>query len=177
LASGEPTWSGAHLTVEGDGVRLEPLGVNEDIFVFITAPTALADGDVLLLGSQTIRFREVGSDPPRTANRGRRSHTTWLPSDVAVLEQLRDHESVRDAMHLWPERTVVVGRSQGDWLFSYDPTMSARHAEVACGRDGTTTIRDLGSRNGVALRARGPRVLIGGQRLSLGGQVLRVDLA
>ena len=94
-----------------------------------------------------------------------------------MLEQIREDGRVRDALHLWAGRTVAIGRDQGDWTFPYDPTMSARHATITCGEDGLLTVRDAGSTNGVAVAVRTPQLVAGGQRVSLGGQIMRVDLA
>jgi pSer/pThr/pTyr-binding forkhead associated (FHA) protein len=69
---------------------------------------------------------------------------------------------------------MVLGRDTGDWTFPYDQTMSARHAELK-DEDGSLVIRDLGSRNGIALAVRGERQLRPGQRLLVGDQVLRVE--
>jgi hypothetical protein len=55
--------------------------------------------------------------------------------------------------------------------------MSARHATITCEENGLLTVRDLGSTNGVALAVRTAQVVSGGQRVSLGGQMMRVDLA
>ncbi len=52
--------------------------------------------------------------------------------------------------------------------------MSARHAEIRS-QDGEFTIADLGSRNGVAVAARGERLLAPGTRLLTGDQVMRVE--
>ncbi|MGH7648717.1 MAG: FHA domain-containing protein, partial [Gemmatimonadaceae bacterium] len=62
----------------------------------------------------------------------------------------------------------------GDWTFPYDQTMSGRHAELQ-DEDGSLVIRDLGSRNGIALAVRGERSLKAGQRVLVGDQVLRVE--
>ena len=84
---------------------------------------------------------------------------------------------MRDTLHLWRNRSVLIGREEGDWLFPYDRTMSARHAVIRSLDDGSLTVRDLGSRNGVALAVREARSLEHGQRVSLDGQIMRVDLA
>jgi pSer/pThr/pTyr-binding forkhead associated (FHA) protein len=77
-------------------------------------------------------------------------------------------------MHLAGKRVVVIGRDTGDWLFPYDQTMSGRHAELRAS-DGAFVIEDLGSRNGVAVAARGERLLRPGTRVLAGDQVMRVE--
>jgi hypothetical protein len=165
------------LSSNGD-VMLEPLHGRHTIFVFLTEPTPAIDGDLLLFGSQVIRYRDLRGDTAAYFGATTGTPRSQLPGDdVAVLEQLRSDGRVRDCLHLWAGRSILIGRETGDWTFTYDPTMSARHAEVRCDEQGNVTVRDVGSRNGVGKRVRGPHVLPNGQRFSLGGQLIRVDLA
>lgn len=167
-----------NLTANDDAVLIDPVDAHHAVFVFLTEPTVLRDGDVLLLGSQVIRYRDLRTDDGRYFG-GQTSERvgSYVPSpDLAVLEQIREDGRVRDTVHLWQDRSILIGRELGEWVFPYDPTMSGRHAEVVCGNDGRVTIRDVGSRNGVALRARGTQRVLRGQRMSLGGHLMRVEL-
>jgi pSer/pThr/pTyr-binding forkhead associated (FHA) protein len=169
----------AVLTRRDHDVRVRDLGSQTGSWHFVGEPSVLADGDVLLLGSQLIRFRLLtDTAPPPVADVPRVALGSRTPSvDHAVLEQLRADGSVRDVLHLSRGRTVLIGREHGDWVFPYDPTMSARHAEVhSSGSANAFVVRDLGSRNGVALAVRGERQVRGGERLLLGAQMLRVEL-
>jgi len=170
---------GAVIAIEGSKIRIEPVGLPRALFVFITEPTRVEDGDVLLLGSQVIRCRSLPEEAGLIfGDHGSEHVGSALPArDVAVVEQIRDDGRVRDTLHLWTGRTITIGRDQGDWTFPYDPTMSARHATITCEENGLLTVRDLGSTNGVALAVRTPQLVSGGQRVSLGGQMMRVDLA
>ena len=170
---------GATIEVDGLSIRIEPVGAPRALFVFINEPTRVEDGDVLLLGSQVVRCRSLPEESGLIfGDRGGEQVGSALPGrDLAVLEQIREDGRVRDTIHLWAGRTVAIGRDQGDWTFPYDPTMSARHATISCGDDGLLTVRDAGSTNGVAVAVRAPQLVAGGQRVSLGGQIMRVDLA
>jgi pSer/pThr/pTyr-binding forkhead associated (FHA) protein len=152
------------------------LGSRNRTWVFITAPTKLADDDVILVGSQLLRFRRLGypgGQPPDAD--GTRGIGSLTPTpDVALLEQLRSDGSVRDTLHLALGRSVVIGRDKGDWLFAYDQTMSSRHAEVK-EEGGEFIVLDSGSRNGVAIAVRGERALKAGDRVLVGDQLLRVE--
>lgn len=152
------------------------LGSRNGTWTFIDAPTRLADGDVLLVGSQILRFRRLGYPGPHPpeADSTRRLGSLVPAADVAVLEQLRSDGSVRDCFHLSPARTVLLGRETGDWVFPYDQTMSGRHAEVRS-QDADFFVHDAGSRNGVALGVRGERTLRKGTRILVGDQILRVE--
>ena len=152
------------------------LGSRNGTWTFIEGPTVLADCDVLLVGSQLLRFRRLGYPGPHPpeADSTRRMGSLVPSADVAVLEQLRADGSVRDTFHLSPARTVLLGRESGDWVFPYDQTMSGRHAEVRS-QDAEFFVADAGSRNGVAVGVRGERQLFKGQRVLIGDQVLRVE--
>lgn len=176
VGEGHAGGDGATITLGEGGVVVEPVGNPRALYVFLTQETKLADGDVLLLGSQVIRYRTWVDDGTYFADQGQLGSIT--PSrDCAVLEQLRADGRVRDTLFLWPKRSVLVGREEGDWVFAYDRTMSARHAAVVCQEDGTVTVRDVGSRNGVALAIREARTVSNGQRLSLAGKLMKLDLA
>lgn len=167
-----------HARVElRDGtLLLRDLGSRNGSWVFIEEPTKLTDGDLLLVGSQVLRFRRLGYPGPHPpeADSTRRMGSLAPVADVAILEQLRGDGSVRDVLHLSPGRDVVLGRETGDWLFPYDQTMSGRHAEIRS-EDSEFWVHDAGSRNGVAMAVRGERVLKRNARLLLGDQILRVE--
>lgn len=167
-----------HARVElRDGqLLLRDLGSRNGSWVFIEEPTKLTDGDLLLVGSQVLRFRRLGYPGPHPpeADSTRRMGSLAPVADVAILEQLRADGSVRDVLHLSPGRDVVMGRDTGDWLFPYDQTMSGRHAEIRS-EDSEFWVHDAGSRNGVAMAVRGERVLKRNARLLLGDQILRVE--
>jgi len=76
---------------------------------------------------------------------------------------------------------TVIGRTQGDPIFSEDPLLSGIHASIdveeVVQADGATVLRcvlrDEGSRNGVYLRIRGPQTLSDGDLIAVGKQVIR----
>ena len=166
----------ARLDLSEGGLWLRDLGSRNGSWVFIDAATKLIDGDVILIGSQMLRFRRLGYPGPHPpeADATRRMGSVTPPVDVAVVEQLRADGSVRDVFHLSPGRTCVLGRETGDWVFPYDQTMSGRHCEIVA-EDIEFFVNDAGSRNGVAMAVRGDRELKVGQRFLVGDQILRVE--
>jgi pSer/pThr/pTyr-binding forkhead associated (FHA) protein len=164
------------LELRGGQLSLRDLGSRNGTWVFIDEPTKLADCDLILIGSQLIRFRRLGYPGPHApeADSTRRMGSVVPTVDVAVLEQLRADGSVRDTFHLSPGRSVCIGRETGDWIFPYDSTMSASHAEVRT-EDSEFFVHDAQSRNGVAMAARGERSVKAGQRILVGDQILRVE--
>lgn len=166
----------AQLTWRDGLLTVRDLGSRNGTWLFLDQPVRLMDGDVLLIGSQLIRFRRLGypgPNPPE-ADQTRRLGSLIPTADVAVLAQLRGDGSTRDTLHLSPGRSVRIGRVEGDWVFPYDATMSSRHAEVTS-VDGDFYLQDQGSRNGVALSVRGERPVAAGQRILVGDQLLRVE--
>ncbi|MEO8562843.1 MAG: FHA domain-containing protein [bacterium] len=166
----------ARLELRDGALWVRDLGSRNGTWSFIDAPTSLSDGDVILVGSQLLRFRRLGYPGPHPpeADATRRMGSLLPSADVAVLEQLRADGSVRDVFHLSPARAIQLGRESGDWIFPYDPTMSGRHAEIRS-QDAEFYVHDSGSRNGVALAVRGERILKKGQRVLVGDQILRVE--
>jgi pSer/pThr/pTyr-binding forkhead associated (FHA) protein len=171
----------AVLTWQSNALRVRDLGSSNGSWVFITSPHSLSDGDLLLIGSQIIRYRRLLPASPGDTTAATLQSGSRVPErDVAMLEQLRSDGSVRDVLYVSPLRSVLIGRERGDWVFPYDPTMSASHAEVRClprGGAEECLVRDIGSRNGVAVLVRGERAVNPGERILLGRNVLRVELS
>jgi len=166
----------ARFEVRDGELWVRDLGSRNGTWCYIDRPTRLSDGDIVLVGSQLLRFRRLGYPGPHPpeADATRRMGSMVPSADIAIMEQLRADGSVRDTFHLSPARTVLLGRESGDWVFPYDPTMSGRHAEIRS-QDAEFFVHDAGSRNGVALAVHGDRQLAPGQRVLVGDQVLRVE--
>jgi pSer/pThr/pTyr-binding forkhead associated (FHA) protein len=167
----------AVLTWKNNALHVRDLGSSNGSWLYILAPQVLTDGDVLLIGSQVIRFRKLSSGFLLDDAELRQAGSRTPRRDDAMLEQLRADGSVRDVLYLSPGRTLLIGRDHGDWAFPYDPTMSARHAEIrSVPQRDEYVVRDLGSRNGIGVLVRGERAVRGGERLLFGRKMLRADL-
>ncbi len=168
----------AQIGLDDGELVVRDLGSRNGTWFFLTEPYRLVDGDLLLIGSQILRFRRLGYPGPRPPERDatRRLGSLVPGADTASLTQLRADGSGRDVIHLSPGRDVTIGRDQGDWIFPYDPSMSARHAQVRS-EDADFVLLDAGSRNGVAVAVRGEMPLKSGSRLLVGSKLLRVDIA
>jgi pSer/pThr/pTyr-binding forkhead associated (FHA) protein len=171
----------AKLSFEPDGDRqrlvIRDLGSRNGTWVFLEAPHRLDDGDLLLVGSQLIRFRRLGYPGPHAAEADatKRIGSVTPSADIASLTQLRGDGSARDVIQLSPGRDIQIGRERGDWIFPYDPTMSAVHAIIRS-EDADFVVIDARSRNGVALAARGAVPLSHESRILVGDKLLRVEL-
>jgi pSer/pThr/pTyr-binding forkhead associated (FHA) protein len=167
----------AVLTWKNNALHVRDLGSSNGSWLYILAPQVLTDGDVLLIGSQVIRFRKLSSGFLLDDAELRQAGSRTPKRDDAMLEQLRADGSVRDVLYLSPGRTLLIGRDHGDWAFPYDPTMSARHAEIrSVPQRDEYVVRDLGSRNGIGVLVRGERAVRGGERLLFGRKMLRAEL-
>lgn len=166
----------AQLSVRDGAVYVRDLGSRNGTWVFLDGPYVLQDGDLLLIGSQVLRFRRLGYPGPQPPeqDRTRRLGSSTPGTDIASLTQLRGDGSARDVLHLSAGRDVAVGRERGDWVFPYDLSMSGRHAEVLS-RDADFVLQDAGSRNGVAVAVRNELRLKTNARILVGDKVLRID--
>jgi len=167
----------AKLSWEQDHLVVRDLGSRNGTWVFVEAPHRLADGDLLLIGAQVIRFRRLGYPGPHApdADATRRMGSLTRSADIASLTQLRSDGSVRDVVQLSPGRDIRVGRERGEWVFPYDPSMSAEHALVRS-EDADFVVVDAGSRNGIALAARGDISLQHNSRILVGDKLLRIEI-
>ncbi len=166
------------LSVQDDQILLRDLGSRNGTWVFINEPHLLIDSDRLLIGSQIFEFRRLGYPGPNPPERDatRRMGSLVPSADIACLTQLRADGSPRDVFHLSPGRNLSIGREDGDVAFRYDPSMSGSHAEIRS-EDADFVAVDLGSRNGVAVAARGTITLTQGSRILVGDKMLKVDAA
>ena len=167
----------AKLSWEDGRLEVRDLGSRNGTWVFLEAPYRLVDGDQFLIGSQVMRFRRLGYPGPHApdADATKRMGSLAPSADIASLTQLRSDGSSRDTIQLSPGRDVHIGRERGDWIFPYDPSMSAQHATVRS-EDADFVLLDDHSRNGVAIAARGAMVLQHGSRIMVGDKVLRIEL-
>jgi len=167
----------ARLSWENQQLVVRDLGSRNGTWVFLEEPYRLADGDLLLIGSQVLRFRRLGYPGPHApeADATKRMGSLIPSADIASLTQLRSDGSARDVIHLSPGRDVLIGREKGEWLFPYDPSMSGQHAVIRS-EDADFVVVDAGSRNGVALAARGAMPLKHQSKVLVGDKLMRVEL-
>ena len=167
----------AKISWEDEGLVVRDLGSRNGTWVFVEAPHRLSDGDLILIGAQILRFRRLGYPGPYSAEADATKRMgSMVPSaDIASLTQLRPDGSSRDVIQLSPGRDIHIGRERGDWIFPYDPSMSAQHATVRS-EDADFVLVDDHSRNGVAIAARGAMLLRHGSRVMVGDKLLRVEL-
>ncbi len=100
----------------------------------------------------------------------------------ARLSQRTVEGVVRDVFHIRKAETVL-GREQGDIVFSDDPFLSRRHCVLrvhgqvgaGTGQPRSFTLADLGSSNGTFLQVREEVRLRHGDHFRIGQQLFRFD--
>lgn len=177
----DPYLSPRHARLErrGETFILIDLGSVNGIYVRIREPTPLADGDMILVGQQVLRF-ELASEAERQVGpaiqHGVMVFGTPEQPRLGRLVQCTTEGLARDVYYLQRDETVM-GREQADIVFADDPFLSRRHAAINLQREQRRfVLRDLGSSNGSAIRCRGERVLAHGDQFRLGRHLFRFDL-
>lgn len=167
----------ARLNMTLGGALLTPLDRRNGVYLRLRAVAELADGDHVLLGRQVLRF-EVLPEHERRPRPGIEDGVvlfgTPSPPAWGRLRQLTASGLGRDLYHL-SRAEMTLGREQADLVFADDEFLSRRHAQLTILR-GKPVLQDLGSSNGTYLRLRTPQVLVPGDMIRLGDQLLRFEL-
>ena len=155
---------------------IRDLGSRNGTWLFVEGRHRLSDGDVMLVGSQLLRFRRLGypgPHPPEADTTRRLGSTHAQRGHRRARAAARRRKRARHvSLVSRPHR--LIGREKADWLFPYDQTMSGTHAEIRS-EDSDFFVADAGSRNGIAIAVRGERTVKVGQRIMFGDHVLRVE--
>lgn len=168
----------ARLARRGPGqYAIIPLEVRNGVYIRISRPLELGDGDQFLVGKQVLRFEvmpeaEKGLRP--AIEHGIVLFGTPVKAPWGRLRQLTAAGTSRDLYHL-TRAEITLGREQGDILFSDDEFMSRRHAQVQF-HGGRVTLHDLKSSNGTYVRLRGEHPLTSGEMLRMGDELLRFEI-
>ncbi len=167
----------ARLERTGDGARIVPLDLVNGVFRKLDAGVELTDGMIILLGREVLRYEKVDADE-RTGEPLVRHGVALFGSPPREpwgrLIQLLPSGGVRDIRHLFDDE-VVLGREEGDIVFSDDAFMSRRHAQITW--DGQRVVlTDLGSSNGSFVRIPGVYPIKHGDHLRMGDQLFRIEL-
>jgi len=167
----------ARITVRAGQHVITPLENRNGVYRRIGQVVELVDGNLLLVGKQILRF-EFLSDAEKTlrpaVEHGVVLFGTPLKAPWGRLRQLTSAGTSRDMFHL-SRSDLVIGREQGDIVFSDDEFMSRRHALLQF-RNGNALLSDLGSSNGTFVRLTGQHPLAPGEMIRLGDELLRFEI-
>jgi pSer/pThr/pTyr-binding forkhead associated (FHA) protein len=168
----------ARLNLMLGGALLTPLDRRNGVYLRLRSVVDLVDGDHILLGRQVLRFETVPEHEQRARpaiEDGVVLFGTPAAAAWARLRQLTASGLGRDLHHLARE-TVTLGREHADLVFTDDEFLSRRHAQLTI-LEGKPALKDLGSSNGTYIRLRAPQVLVPGDMIRLGDQLLRFELS
>jgi pSer/pThr/pTyr-binding forkhead associated (FHA) protein len=167
----------AKLSRAADGtVTITPLDTLNGVFKKTDGSVELADGAIVLVGREVLRFEKVGPEE-RTVHPLVRHGVALFGSPPREpwgrLFQVIPSGGHRDVRHLANDE-VVLGREEGDIVFRDDAFMSRRHAALTW--DGKRAqLTDLGSSNGTFVRITGATSLKHGDHVRMGDQLLRIE--
>jgi len=137
------------------------------------------DGDLLLVGQQVLRLEvldDVETPFGPAGVQGVLVFGTPESPRVARLMQYTTEGLVRDVFYLYRNETVI-GRENGDIVFTDDPFLSRRHAAVRYDRNQQRfSVADVGSSNGTFIRIRGERPLVHNDQFRVGRHLFRFEL-
>jgi len=166
----------ARISLRAGQYVITPLETRNGVYIRITGPVDLQDGSYVLVGKQVLRFETV-PDAEKTVRpaveHGMILFGTPLKSPWGRLRQLTSAGTSRDVYHL-TRSDLILGREQGDIVFSDDEFMSRRHALLQF-RGNRAMISDQGSSNGTYVRLTGQHPLDPGQMIRLGDELLRFE--
>jgi pSer/pThr/pTyr-binding forkhead associated (FHA) protein len=167
----------ARIVASLTGRVMTPLDNRNGVYVRLRGQVDLHDNDFILLGKQVLKF-ELCSEAERNIRPAVEHGVVIFGTPVrppwARLRQITPAGVGRDLFHL-TRPDVVMGRENGDFIFSDDEFMSRRHAQISY-RNGRGHLEDLGSSNGTFLRLRGPHGLASGDLIRLGDELLRFEI-
>jgi pSer/pThr/pTyr-binding forkhead associated (FHA) protein len=163
--------------------RSRPGEATQDVTNSGDSEQLLADQDLFLVGQQVLRFEVVKHAEEGfgvASENGTLLFGTPAAPRYARLSQRTVEGVVRDVFHLKKAETVI-GREQGDIVFTDDPFLSRRHAVLRVHGAGSgpgprrVTLTDLGSSNGTFLQVREEVRLRHGDHFRIGQQLFRFD--
>lgn len=157
------------------------------VFIRLQKEMVLRDGDHLRIGKQLLRFETLdhiaGAKGGARANPALRAHAgtqqkRWgSPAPTGAfgrLVQILPNGQLGECRVLAGE-SVDVGREQGNIVFPTDAFVSGRHCTFFPRAD-DVVVKDLGSANGTHIRIRERTTLRNGDFVSVGHQLLRIEI-
>jgi pSer/pThr/pTyr-binding forkhead associated (FHA) protein len=96
-----------------------------------------------------------------------------VPTVEASLLEIKQDGSTGKSIPI--SRETVIGRSDGDIVYSADALLSPRHASLAL-RGGRLYLRDLGSQNGTFIKQRQDTELLPGDVFLIGRELFRFSV-
>lgn len=164
----------ARIFVEKDEIQIEDIGSLNGVFYRLTEQEQLASGDVFRIGQELLRFDAIGE--PQPAEDGTEILGSPNPGYWGRLSLIVSQDIDGSAFPLMGDE-MVLGREQGDILFSDDGYVSSAHAKITIDEQSRVYVADLGSSNGTFIRLNEARPLVPGAFVLIGQQLFRFEEA
>ncbi len=153
----------ARLSSHADGLQLHEQETRGGVWMRLTGPRWLRDGDRFRIGGTFVCFDAALG----LRDLGRRSN-----GERGRIQLMADGERIGLALAICD--ATVLGRAGTDVVLSDDPFVSVAHCRVVPGGDGVQ-LEDLGSSNGTWVRLRCGDVIPFGALVAIGQSVYRVE--
>lgn len=166
----------ARITLTPSGYVLKDLETRNGVYRRLRGPVDLEDGDQILIGEQLLQFSVISEFERNLAYSVAEKVLLFGTPVVPAwgrLQKIMPNGMASDVFHL-SRHDIILGRQQGDIVFSDDGFMSPRHAQLSV-RQGRPHLEDLNSSNGTFIRLRGSHVLAPGEFIRMGDELLRFD--
>jgi class 3 adenylate cyclase len=150
----------------------------EKVFVRLVGGHTLQTGDVIIMGQQVFRFREIAGAMSAVTQFGISIHELnnvldKLDNPVAELAQI-DADGNEAKRFPLSSKESQFGRTKGNYIFPEDKMMSRVHARILL-RGEDFLLEDSGSRNGTFVNLRGKTPVADGSAILVGSQLFRVQ--
>lgn len=174
--SGDPFLSPKHAAVvhrNGQFIVKDDGSLN-GIFREVTDAVELQDGDLVRIGQELLEFERYDEDP----HAGEAPPLAAGSPDPGHWGRLRliAGPGIYTEAYALDEDEVTVGRETGDIVFKQDGFVSGTHARLTM-ESGRVVLRDLDSSNGTFIRIRDDYQLDNGERVLMGQQLFRLEMA
>ncbi len=165
----------ARVFIDNGQIFIKDLSEGADnIFLRIAGGYTLQSQDIILMGQQVFKFRELSGAMSAAAELGITLAEVSRTLEEPVAELVPYHPKGSAPAHCpLALEQVYFGRVKGTYTFPDDKLMSRSHARVIQ-RAEDFIVEDLGSRNGTFVKVRGSAPVPVNGTILLGNQLLRV---
>jgi pSer/pThr/pTyr-binding forkhead associated (FHA) protein len=161
----------AEIVLNAAGVVVRDTSSLNGVYVKLSDPEELVDGDIFRIGQELLRFDAIA--PPVPLDDGTDVMGSPNPGYWGRLALIVGRDQDGSAFPLFGD-SVTLGRERGDILFPEDGYVSGQHARVSL-RDDRVYLEDLNSSNGTFVRVRGERAVGPGAAILMGQQLFRIS--
>ena len=156
-------------------LHLKDIGSLNGTFLRIREPRHLSDGEYFSCAQQLLRLNILDERSSFPTDDGTLFYVSPARKERISVDQILEGgylgASVGSRIG-----DLTIGREDCDLTIGDDPHLSRRHVKLALQRDGRVLLTDLGSKNGTFVRIRGEVRLGHGDYVSIGKEMLRVEI-